>query len=69
MSERSILDQVRAESYMEGVRTINQVAVDEAHELGRLETYGDYEKLVRCWGAVGFLAGITVATFVNWLVM
>ncbi|WP_107968125.1 hypothetical protein [Mycobacterium tuberculosis] len=65
----SILTAERMAGYREGVSTVNQVAVDQAHEEGRRQGWSEAEADRQRWGRLCFLCGIAASALFYGLVL
>ena len=71
MSNRAggILQAVHMEGYRDGVRTINQVACDDAHEEGRIKGLQEAKADRQWWGRFCFLCGVAASVMIYKLVL
>lgn len=65
----SILAAERMAGYREGLTTISQVAVDEAHEEGRIRGFHEAKSENYWWNGVYFLSGFAVSALFYGLVL
>lgn len=65
----SILAAEHMAGYRDGVRTINQVARDEAHEEGRVQGWKEAKSDRQWWGRFCFLCGVAASAVFYGLVL